>query len=396
MKSLTWEPLTTSQTALKNLFPAMPHITKLIIIGAEYDDKCEGLLKAIAANLHHLKYLDLSHGIVDPKAVEYLLPTEDNALGGCPELVHLDLLEDENVDVELLKKIILALPKLRFLQHELMVNALGNLTEEEMDEDTTRHLKNLCAHYYPVRFDLLAKSPAFQRFKNNITTVDLDAPLAEEGQQEAASLADVLMWLPKLTNVTLWDISVEQHHVLSLLESIGDRLEYLRFYGLSGNLSIQDIMRTCTNLVKLFIDQESPMNVSNRHQGQTEELSKLPVLKYLTQIHLHRINKDLCSTDMLIALLRSPNLKTIYLIDVEAMSDDVMFNVLSSRCCTALSKATEFLVHDSPFVTAKPLVHWLNRDNCSLVQIFFSGCEKIDYQVLRATAENYPRALVIK
>ena len=397
MKSLALEPLTTSPTALENLFPAMPHITKLTITEAKYDDKFDGLLRVIAANLHHLKYLDISDSDVDPKAIEYILPTEGNALGGCPELVHLDLMDVEDVDVELVKKIILVLPKLRFLEHGLMVNALGNLTEEEMGEDTARHLTNLCASncYSPVRFDLLAKSPAFQRFKNNITTVDLDAPLAEEGHQEAASLADVLMCLPKLTNVTLCDISEADHHVSSLLESIGERLEYLTFYDLSGNLSIQDIMRTCTNLVELCIDQESLMNVSNRHQEQTEEPSKLPVLKFLTEIDLDNINKDLCSADMLIALLQSPNLETITLLGVEAMSDDVMFNVLSSGCCTALSKVTEFSV-DSPLLTAEPLVHWLNRDNCSLEQIFLSGCEKIDYQMLRDAAENYPRALLIK
>ena len=397
MKSLTWEPLTTSPTALENLFPAMHHITKLTIKEAEYDDKCEGLLRAIAANLYHLKYLDLSDGVVDPKAIEYILPTEGNALGGCPDLVHLDLHEAEDVDVELLKKIILALPKLRFLRHDLMVNALGNLTEEEMGVDTARHLKNLCAHYCysPVRFDRLAKSPAFQRLKNNITKVHLDAPLAEEGQQEAASLADVLMCLPKLTNVTLCDISEEHHHVSFLLASIGERLEYLAFYGLSGNRSIQDIMSTCKNLVELGIGEYSLINVSNRHLEQTEKPNKLPLLKYLREINLHSINKDVCSADMLIALLQSPNLETVSLFHVEAMSDDVMFNVLSSRCCTALSKVTKFSVA-SPLLTAEPLVQWLNRDYCSLEQIFLRECEKVDYQMLRAAAENYPRALLIK
>ena len=108
----------------------MPHITKLTLTEAKYDDKCDGLLKAIAYNLHHMKYLDISDSEVDAKAIEYLLPSDDNALGGCPELVHLDLCSVQNVDVELLKRILLALPKLRFLKHELLVNALGDLTEE--------------------------------------------------------------------------------------------------------------------------------------------------------------------------------------------------------------------------------------------------------------------------
>ena len=366
MKSLTWEPLTTSPTSLENLFPAIPHITKLTITKAKYDDKFVGLLRAIAANLHQLTYLDLSYSEVDTNAIENLLATENNALGGCPELVHLDLLGADDVDVELLKKIILALPKLRFLEHGLMVNALGNLTEEDMGEDTARHLKNLCARnwYSPVRFDRLAKSPTFERFKNNITTVNIVAPIAE-GQQKSALLADVLIWLPNLTSVTLCDISKSHHHVSSLLESIGDRLEYLKFCYLSGNLSIQDIMRICKNLIRLFLDDYLLINDNNRHLEETKELSKLPVLNYLTEIHLYSINKDVCSADMLIALLQSPNLKAIYLFNVEVVSDDVMFNVLSSGCSTALSKVTKFAV-GSPLLTAEPLVQWLATKNCSL------------------------------
>ena len=371
----------------------MPNITKLSITAIDYEGKYEGLLKAIAATLHRLKYLDISFSRVDSKTIEYLLPTEHNTLGGCPELVYFGLCGIQNVDVQLMKKIILALPRLRFLEHELLVNVLGNLTEEEMDVDTARYLEQLYTrHYYsPIRYDLLDKSPAFERFKNNITTVDLDA---EKGQEEDASLADVLMCLPKLTNVTLCGISEARHHLSSLLESIGDRLEHLTFCLLSGNLSIQDIMRTCSNLVKLSINQQSLMNVSNKHQEQREELSKLPVLHYLTEIDLHNINKDMCSADMLIALLQSLNLKTITLYNVEAMSDDVMFMVLSSGCCTALSKVTEFLVKRS-LITAEPFVLWLGRDNCSLEHIRLYICEKVDYKILRDAAVKCDRALII-
>ena len=331
LKSLTWNALITSQTALEKLCPAMPHITKLSLTNAHYDDKCDGLLRAIAANLHHLKYLNFSKSEVDPKAIEYLLPTEDNVLGGCPELVELDLWRVNNVDVKLLKKLILALPKLRSLKHELIVNGLAELTEEEMGVDTARYFNslyslNVCSRH--IRFDLLAKSPAFQRFKNNIVTIDMDAPIAEEGQQESALLADVLMWLPNLKKLTLFDISEADHHVASLLETIGDRLEYLTFTN-SLNLSVQDIMRTCKNLVRLTIsdfinEYDPPMNVSNIHQDQVEKPSKFPELKYLTEITLNFLEKDVCSADMLIALLQSPCLNKIILCNVEAMSDDVM------------------------------------------------------------------------
>ena len=338
-----------------------------------YDDGYDAVLRAIAANLHHLKYLDISRSDVDPKAIEYLLPTKDNILGGCPELVELHLRRLQNVDVELLKKIILGLPKLRSLTHELLVNALGDLTAEEMGLDTARNLNKLCARNVPedsenTRFDKLATSPAFQRFKNTVTTVNIGAPIAEEGQQESVLLADILMWLPKLKRMTLDGIS-ETHDVLPLLESFGHRLEDLTFLDLSGSVSIQDILRTCSNLVKLFIrhspkEKEHKMNDINRHKDQIEK--PLPELNCLTEISLYHMDKDLCSADMLIALLQSTNLKNLTLINVEAMTDDVMFSALSSRGCTALSKVTRFVMTGCSLITAAPFEDWLTRDNCSL------------------------------
>ena len=403
LRNLKWNARITSQTALEKLCPAIPHITKLILSNARYHDKCRGLLRAIGANLHQLKYLDLSYSIVDAKAIEYLLPTEDNALGGCPDLVHLDLLLVLAVDVELLKKIILALPKLRSLTHELLVHALGNLTEEEMGVDTARYLSKLFARHdeSPIRFDLLVKSPAFQRFKNNITTVNIDVPIVEEQQHESALLADVLMWLPKLNNVTLNGFSETRHDVLSVLEYIGDRLEDLTFLDFPENQSLQDILKTCSNLVKLCIyhspkEEDLLINDNNTHQDQVEKPSKLPEFHYLTDIYLYNMDEDMCSADMLIALLQSANLKTISLTYVEVMSDDVMFNALSSRGCTALSKVTKLVLIGCPLITAEPFVQWISRDNCSLQDLYFNDCENVDYRRLRDAAAKCPRTMIIK
>ena len=380
----------------------MPHITKLSITEVNYDDKCDGLLSAIAANLHQLNHLEISDSVVDAKAIEYLLPTDDNTLGGCSELVHFDLMGVDDVDVELLKKILLALPKLRSLTHELLVNALGNLTEKEMGVDTARYLSKLYARNTdsPTRFDLLAKSPAFERLKNNITTVDLDVPIDEEQQHESTIVADVLMCMPKLNKMGLNGIS-EAHHVSSLLEFNGNRLEELTFSSLSVNLSVQDIMRACSNLVKLCIyhspKEDGPLiNDSNRHQDQVEKPSKLLEFNYLTDICLYGMDANLCSADMLITLLQSTNLKAITLIYVEVISDDVMFNALSLRGCTALSKVTKLVLTGCPLITEAPFVQWLSRDNCSLQDVYFNDCENVDYQRLRDAAAKCPRTVIIK
>ena len=196
-------------------------------------------------------------------------------MGGCPELVDFDLWDVENVGEELIKKIILALPKLRFLKHGLLVNELGKLTEEEMGVDTARYFNSLYAFndHYPIRFDLLAKSPAFQRFQKNITTIDIDAPIAEEGQQASVLLADVLMWLPNFKNAILFNISEARHHVSSLLESIGDRFECLTFHD-SFNLSLQDIMRTCKKLIQLTMSRSLKKKSPINEKQQTSKSSR--------------------------------------------------------------------------------------------------------------------------
>ena len=401
MESLTLRPRCRLQTALQRFCEGMPHLTKLSLSRAHSKSKdvSDGVLRAISGNMHHLKYLDISHCTFEPKAIEYLLPTEDNALGGCPELIYLDLTGIESVCVGLLKKIILALPKLKFLKHGLLVDALSYLTEEEMGEDTARSLNNLqgTISEFLLSYYILAKSPAFQRFKNNITTVDIFQKVKVVGHTNSRLLANVLKLLPNLRNITC-KISEADKHVLPLLESIGDRVKYLHLLILSGDLSVHDVMRTCRNLVELSLTY-SCMSGRNIHHDQVKWTSKLPVLMDLTKIQLRNLHKGVCSAKMLIALLQSPWLQNVFLFQLEAMSDDVMFNVLSSGCCTALSKVTKFSVHrypviDGPLITETPFVNWLNRKNCSLQDICFNKCQ-ISNETLQAAADKYPKALRI-
>ena len=357
--------------------------------------------------MHDLKSLRIPYSNVEPKALEYLLPTEDNALGGCPELVDLDLCHVEQVDIQLLKSIILALPKLKSLKHELFVNALRDLTEEEMGVDTARYVNTLYGrHFYGLpnhsfsllRYTDLDKSPGFQRIRNNITNIDIPLPAAEVGQIEPSIFANVLISMPKLRSISLCNIGDARRHVLPVLESIGHRLEYLDLHlDASGNLSIQDIMMTCRNLVKLnmyqpHMEYDDVLIGSSLHHDQVECTSKLPVLE---EINLNDLGKDVCSADGLIALLQSPNLNKISLRNLEAMSDDVMFKALSSPDYAALSNVIQFSVKECSLLTEGPLVNWITRENCSLQYIGFWKCENMDIYVLQPYALEYHRALII-
>ena len=394
MERLTLNRLNASHTALEKLCVAMTHITNLSLPCMYHTNKYDGVLRAIATKMPHLKYLDITNCTVEAHTIAYLLPTKDNALGGCPQLVYLDLSLVDNVDVKLLKKILLALPKLKYLNHKLLVNALGDLTEEEMGEDTGRSLNSLfvrpvCSSDSHLRYDNLAKSPAFERFNNNITTVEINVTLGEEAQRESASLSNVLKSLPNLRNISLFGISDTHENILPLLESIGNRVECLSLIYFSGNLSIRDIMRTCRNLVKLLL---SLSNDNNIHHDQGQNPNQQPVLNHLTEINLNSLDTDMCTVDMLTALLKSPNLSKVTLVYIEAMSDDVMFKVLSSPGCTVI----QLFVRECPLITAAPFVQWINREDCSLQHMRFYACEKVDCKSLTAAAEKCPKTLKIE
>ena len=407
LRSLALHPLTASHTAVERFCGAMPHLTILNLSRADNNDhknNYDGVLRAIAGNMHHLKYLDISNCTTEPKAIEYLLPTENNSVGGCPELVSLFLFNVKSIDVNLLKKIILALPKLESLAHELFVNALVDLTEEEMDVDTARALDRLNSWIIQqdkslplLRYDILTKSPVFQRLNNNINTVEILINKWE--QKQSAPVANVLMSLTKLKNMTLWGISEARTHMLPVLEAIGDRLQFLNLHDKSRSLSLQDIMRTCPKLVELTLFYNGVKNLQENgihiNYDHTEMACMQPVLNYLTEIDIVNMDKQMCSADMLTALLQSPGLNIIHLDYLEAMSDDVMFNVLSSPGGVALSKVHRFSLTKCSMITAAPFIDWLTKDNCTLQYMEFNKCEKVDGRILGAVAEKCPRALII-
>ena len=296
--------------------------------------------------------------------------------------------------LKLSKKIILALPKLKFLRHDLLVNALENLTEEEICVDTARYLiidfNNKCSSR-PINYGVLAKSSICQRVINNITTAHILVPESEKEIEDFVLLADLLMSMPKLRRLKLWQMSASDTDVLSLLKSIRDRLVSIDV--MLYSLNLRYIMKTCPNLVKMTFYQDFLINVLLKdgnilHQDQVEKPSKLPVLSCLRYTHLLNVGKELCSTDMLIALRQSPCLNKIHLMNVKSMTDDVMFNVLSSSGYAALSKVTEFVLMNCPLIAAAPFVHWFKRDNCSLQYMGFIRCEKVDCDVLRDAANK--------
>ena len=372
----------------------MHHITTLKLSGVLRTGRYDGVIKAISENMPNLKTLDISESWVQASVIECLLPTKRNPKRGCPELVHLDLARSNFVTVELLKKIILRLPKLRYLKHALMMKTLTELTEKEVDVDTGRCLRYVYSEWgsrcwsKEIDYDALSRAPMLTKL-HNITELDID--VTEESEQ---FWKDILMQLKKIQRLTLYSMWEFQEFLLPVLESNGGCLKCLNLQHLSEDLDLSDIMRTCPGLVDLRV---SCASYTQSHQAKIETLKLDSEFTCLKKFELHLTDEYVCSKGTLVSLLKSPCLEEIYLSNVDAMSDDVMFNFLSVLCAGHVRSSKLKIIHlyNCPNITEEPFVCWLDMEDCMLEFIRITSCDKVNSKGLKAAAERYPKPLSV-
>ena len=369
----------------------MHHMTTLNLSGVLRTDHYDDVIRAISANMPNLKSLDISESKVQASAIEVLMPKKPSR--GCPELVYLNLMNSGLVTVDLLKKIILRLPKLQCLKHALLRKALTELTEKEMDMDTGRCLRYLysgspcCCCLNEISYDALSRAPVFTRL-SNITEVDI--VVLEESEH---FLKDILMQLKKINRLTLHNISNSQEFLLPVLESNGECLEYLHLHEISGGLNLKDVMRTCPRLVELSVKSIFDNN-SHIPEIQTS-INGGHLLTCLKKLDLQFMEEQLCSEATLLLLLKSPCLEEFVLFEVHAMSNDVMFNYLSylSEGYVRSSKVNIIRLICCQNITEEPFVHWLAREDCMLKFIHLECCFMINCECIAAVAKKYSKTL---
>ena len=383
-----------SPKPLQQFTEAMHDMTTLDLTGVLCTDSYDGVIRAISWNMPNLKALNLSESCDQTSAIELLLPTKRNPLRGCPELVHLDLTHNVYVTVELLKKILLRLPKLQYLKHALLMRTLTELTEKEMAVDTGRCLRCFYSDwsgrwsYNEMYYDALLRTTLITRF-GNITEVDVVVT-----EQTVHFWKDILMRLKKIQRLTLCSVWESQEFLLPVLKSNGGCLKYLQLDDLSGDLNLSDIIRTCPELVELRVSCASD---TQSHQPKIKTSKIDPVLTCLRNFELHFTDEYICSKGTLVSLLKSPCLEEVDLTNVHAMSDDVMFNFLSVLCpgYRRSSKLKTIYLKSCPNITEEPFVCWLDMEDCMLEFLDISFCDKVNSNGLKAAAERYPKPLSV-
>ena len=302
-----------------------------------------------------------------------------------------------------LKKIIIGLPKLQFLGHELMVNVLAELTDEEAQTGSNSFscLDHLRIYSFQddctrIRYDILQKAPKFA-MACNISRVIVCA----KGHTDLP-LAELLLPLTKLNSISLFNLSnCPLEGLTTVLESKGHQLKDLHLCEVSQFVSLHDIVRTCPSLRKLTlnysVDYDFDKDSSKNQEKQLVESIDLLLLNDLESIKVAHLNEQMCSRKMLDVLLVSPGLSDIKLTAIETLSTDSMLNLLSCSPLRspALTSVKDFQVNKCPNITAAPFVRLLAMDDIKLDELHIEECDMVDKNVLYEAAKKYPRPLDI-
>ena len=402
LSTLSLWNLRISHSALLDICKTMTHLTYLCLAGVLHDSRDDEVLRVISTCMPQLQQLDISNCKVSLGAIRYLLPTKDDPGRGCPELEAISLWEIKNIDVEFLKKIILGLPKLRYISHLLMVNVLAELTDEEAISGSFKCLNKLSlpgpsswnnsSIGIDLRYDILQKVPKFAS-TCNITNVDISLV-----RHSTISITDLLMPLTKLDSLTLHGLSKGHEGLLTVLESRGHQLRSLHLFSVIETVSLPDIARTCLLLHQFtmtYAPSPSDSNSSNDHKNQTKQKCGHYGFYYLSELTLGHFSEQLCSSGMLALLLGSLYLKTINLTDVEGLDNAAMSSVQSCSLyrSSTLTSVEHFGIKKCRNITAEAFVRLLNTEGTMLKNLHIKDCDKVDGDVLHEAVVKYPRPL---
>ena len=241
----------------------------------------------------------------------------------------------------------------------------------------------------PIRYDILQKAPNFASICN---IADVEVSLESHS---TIYLTDLLMPLAKLRSVTLHGLSKGHTGLLTVLESKGHQLRELHLFNVHAAVSFQDITRTCNLLQEFTLTSVLSCDSCNVQEDYTSEDYGQYGLFRLSKLTLGYLCGNLCTSQMLVALLVSPYLKTINLTSVDSMDDDVMACVNKS-CPWGLSTLTSveyFYLENCPYITASPFVHLLNKEGTMLKVFHIKECDMVDRDAVRAAVEMCPRPL---
>ena len=177
--------------------------------------------------MRKLKTLDISDNTAELSALACLVPQEDNLQRGCPELEFLNLWGMPCLDLELLKKIILCLPKLRCVKYELFIDEFIELANVPITKSTATCLEEIIEWgmdfikftYAPHCNNVLDNTAVATNF-GDITSVDITVR-----KDSQTLMSDIMMSLTKLKNLTVHNLSNSQEVLLPFLDSSGILLE---------------------------------------------------------------------------------------------------------------------------------------------------------------------------
>ena len=374
---LSLDSLKIPMLPLRECITTWPHMTTLNLSGVLNSKQYGDVIIAIAENMPNLQSLDISRSAIKPGWIESLIPAKQNQRRGCRNLTHLNMKDCAYVTVKLLRAILEGLPNLEVLNHALMIDALVDSAKS-----TNNLVQSLTFITGGFTFDSHWTTSPIQ----NLDKIsELDIIMVNNSEQFWARL---LSQLKNVKQLTVTCLSEADHALIKILRCSRGSLEHLSVLGDFKGYTINDITKACPKLVELKIRLSD-------HPIPSETIVDKPAsLISLRKLNIQIADIQTCSRETLLSLLKSHQLKELYLLEVEAMSNEVVFQYLAWCKKNNSTKIWKIVIDRCNNITEAPFVRWLSMRNCMLEYIHLQ-CPHVNSKNLIKAGTLYPNSLYL-
>nr|CAH0106758.1 unnamed protein product [Daphnia galeata] len=353
----------------------IPKFSKLEVLDISYSKKGDSCLHLLGKHCKDLRVLYAKFSTVSDDGLEGLCVT-----GQCKSIQTLDLFQS-SVSTNGVLLAIQNLPALTILSHKRMVDVLADAAEATADKKLKLpqlSLSSLClftesgfrTQHYRVGSLALALSLC-----SSITTLDLRIPKELTDHE--------LQALPLLKNLRIFRMAVAERHitfdggVVPLLKSFGNSLKSLELSFLNV-VNIRAIIEYCVNLntLTLLCNNSYSMAWPEEERKSSEEKRikmEEPNLKKLEELNIIHFGKCV-EKEIIITLLSSSSLKSIYLKGCCLLTDDVLLEVVANSHSFQNLETLEISECKS---VSKKGINLLMKEGNSLKKLDVRGCFRI-------------------
>ncbi|EFX87159.1 hypothetical protein DAPPUDRAFT_307167 [Daphnia pulex] len=347
----------------------IPKFSNLQVVDISYSKKGDSCLQLLGLYCKDLRVLHAKHSSVSDYGIQQLCVS-----GQCKSIHTLDVFSNFTcVTTKGLQLAIQNLPALTILRHPLLVDALADMAQAAMDEklETPKLSLSTLAIHSSYKAGSLALAVSICP---SITTIDV---------RIAEGLTDIeLHALLPLKNISSIHFCASDHNtfdggIVPLLKSFGKSLKSLELFFFTSTVKIPAVIEYCPNLKSLTLccntsySMAWPEESQKSREGESIDGGRLE-LKKLEQLQFF-LGKGCIDSEVVLALLSSSSLKSIFLRGCCILTDDVLLKAANYHSFRNLESLDIF---DCKSVSSKGIDVLMEEGN-SLKSLDIRDCGQI-------------------